>query len=770
MTGISGKRWLSGGHGIGAVVLLLAALVASATPPQPPVSLQLGTAGQSGSLNGASGKILLSLSVGALPEDKVSVATLAVAQEREPAAFKSARRATFKREFAARELQQQTRVEVPVEIDGPGHYEIDLSLRGRSNSGGFSDRLIRHVIVDADGSYRVLDGRQWTTLQRERREQRFREALTKDPTRPDRRLLNPVTAPVPTDIAARVTPSDVPAERQTGVRGTGPSPRQRQYSVDASSRAWAPEDPITVRGRLLFQDFDGTVRPLVNVSVNLWDDDVGLDEHLGSTVTDWSGNWSFSVNNDDGWGANGRDIYYSFKLENSRWRVQDCDGIDSTYEWESGSRDDLDDGVVVDFGSQTGSGSPKPMQIWNHFNQAWNHVSGTGAQDPGFVDSCFPYDATRWDRFWEEVDIEEQYNDGPDVVTHEYGHAVMYYAYDEESPSPGGSHNFDQCSQDPGLSWSEGWGTALALSLRPDGAFNWHQGDGGRAIEAFRSSCRTGERNEGWVAAALTDMLDSADDTNGGSENGGRNAHGDSNNGQRVPLSAMLRDTLWGSYHTDMLDFWYSLAGELNAPQSVGAREIMYYDWMSVPEPTSCVASRIVTVDTPERDTTLANLRTFRDKALKPFPGGRQLINLYYRNSPEIALILLKDKQLRERALTLVQYFARVGDALDQHAATERLFGRGEAVVPREVAQQARDLIAALGKGASAELARDLDSVAGALSSVEGRSLDDLAARVAQTKSDRAGTRGGSLQQSAHTPASREALKSEELRKALERR
>lgn len=763
------NRFFATGRQAGVAACLLAlAAAASATPPQPPAELQFRVDKDRGSIAGARGKITLNLGLGVAREAKVSSVAVTVAQERDPTSFKSARRATFKRELQGADLAQAT-LEIPVEVDGPGHYEIDVLLQGKSADGGFADRAIRHVVVETDGSYRVLDGRQWTTLRREQRERRFREALAKDPSRPDRRLLNEPALVVPAEVAARVRPLEIAPERQLSVRPTGPSPRQQQLSIDNSGKAWAAQDPITVRGRLMFADFDGAVRPLVNVTVSLWDDDLGLDEHLGSVATDWSGNWSFSVNNDDGWGANGRDLYFSFKLENSRWRVQDCDGIDSTYEWESASRDDLDDGIVVDFGTQTGSGSARPMQIWNHLNSAWNHVASVGSQDPGFVDTCFPYDATHWDPFWEEIDIEDQFADGPDVITHEYGHAVMYYAYDEESPSPGGPHNFDQCSQDAGLSWSEGWGTGLALSLRPDGEFNWHQGSSGRAIDGFRSSCRMGERNEGWVAAALTDMLDSANDTNGGTEDGGRNGHGDSNASQRVPLSTMLRDTLWGSYHTDMLDFWYSLAGETNAPQSVGAREIMFYDWMSVPEPTSCVASRITTLDVPERDRVLADLRTFRDKALKPFPGGRRLTNLYYRNSPELALILLKDQALRERALKLVQHFARVGDSLDNRAETERLFGQGQAVVPRDVAEEARALIAALGKSASPELGRDLDEVAAALSSVEGRSLLELEARVVQTKSDRQGTRGGSLRQSSHAPASREALKSEELLRALKK-
>ena len=47
-------------------------------------------------------------------------------------------------------------------------------------------------------------------------------------------------------------------------------------------------------------------RPLVNVSVNLYDEDTFGDEHLATTVTDWNGDWSFSVNNDDGFLQDGR--------------------------------------------------------------------------------------------------------------------------------------------------------------------------------------------------------------------------------------------------------------------------------------------------------------------------------------------------------------------------------------------------------------------------------------------------------------------------------
>jgi hypothetical protein len=338
------------------------------------------------------------------------------------------RRASQQRWKLTRENLSGRGIDLDVPIQGAGHYEIDARVRGGSEGKGYSSRSILHVLVDADGSYRVLTGRELAREARERREQRFKAQVAAEPGHPDIRLLNDAARAVPEDAVRRLRPQAVKADQQLEVRPSGPSELQRRYSVDNTATAWARKDPLTVRGRLLYLDFDGVWRPLVNVSVNLWDEDWDWDEHLGSVATDWNGNWSFSVNNNDGWGANGRDIYYTFKLANTRIRVEDCDGIDSTYEWHSSVREDVDDGTVIDFGSETGSTHIKTMQIWNHLNLAWNHASTAGGQDPGFVDSCYPYDSTHWDRFWEEIDIEEGYNDGPDVVTLEYAHAVMWYA------------------------------------------------------------------------------------------------------------------------------------------------------------------------------------------------------------------------------------------------------------------------------------------------------------------------------------------------------
>ena len=324
--------------------------------------------------------------------------------------------------------------------------------------------------------------------------------------------------------------------------------------------SWSGRDPITVQGRLTFVDFDGTWRPLVNVSVNLHDDDTFGDEHLGTTVTDWDGRWSFSVNNDDGVFQDGRDIYYRFHLANTRWEVRDGNGDE--YVWQSAVREDLDDGTVVDYGEETGSTDGNAMQVFATLNLGWNHIVVAGGQDPGFIAGRYPTTASQWLPGAERLEIETSDNDGPDTILHEYGHGLMHRAFSGTSISPGGSHGFGDDTQDAGLAYSEGWGTGFALSVCPDGMYNWHEGategagewptcaaqsDGGREIEAFADAGnRTGELNEGRVAAALGDFVDAPDDNNGGSEDLGRNGEQDGNSGSRVSLATIFRDTMWG--------------------------------------------------------------------------------------------------------------------------------------------------------------------------------------------------------------------------------
>src|SRR6266550_918939 len=126
------------------------------------------------------------------------------------------------------------------------------------------------------------------------REKAFRDEVGKNPKNHPIRLLFGDTASVPKTIRETVKSFDVPNEKRMIVRPEGPSDFLRKHSVDSTATSWSSRDNLTIRGRIIFQDFDGVWKPLVNVSVNIWDSDFLIDDHLGVVVTDWDGRWSFT--------------------------------------------------------------------------------------------------------------------------------------------------------------------------------------------------------------------------------------------------------------------------------------------------------------------------------------------------------------------------------------------------------------------------------------------------------------------------------------------
>lgn len=720
---------------LAAISILGAASAVFATPPTPPAQLQI--------------------------ENEAALSRLQVRE----GAFHVAVRVTRSREVSQlgirvrilttdplqpTEVSNQT-VQVPMDAPGEvlitipllkadGIYRVDIELtRVIDNREGVLDRKVFYQRIDGDRRELMLPEHLRSNEQR-LRGALFQKRLREYPSRPDVKLLAPGTASVPPKIAEGIKPlSDRP---QLVVRANGPSAAVRRHTVDSSNKAWGDVDPITVRGQLMYRDFEGTWRPLVNVSVNVYDDDTFGDEHLGTTTTDWNGNWSFSVNNDDGWLQNGRDIYYQFHLGNTRWDVHDDDGDD--YLWQSATRDDVSDGAVVDYGTETGSTDATAMQVFAIINLGWNHITASGGQDPGYIEVKHP--TAKTNHTAGVVNVTGGDNDGPDSILHEYGHALMYRAFGNTSISPGGSHGFDDDLQDPGLAYSEGWATGFMLSLCPDGAYNWHEGstegagewptctsqsDPGRAIELFSNGDnRVGERNEGRVAAAINDFRDSPNDANGNNENLGRNGESDANSSNRITLATIYRDSMWGFSHADFLDFWFTFAGNLSGASRTLADNIMQYNWMSLPVDISCVASKIVASQSAQSESLLAGLRAFRDQALKPTANGRRWIQVYYSHSPELAMLLIGDTQARHEALGVIEHFSRLGSSFTHRAEIEKLIDANQAVLPNNVSTSIESILGLLEQRSSPELRRELPALRQELATLRAISLKDLLYRA----------------------------------------
>lgn len=640
----------------------------------------------------------------------------------------------------------------------PGQYDLEIFILGQNQNNGFSDKQIWRLIITPDGQYQLVHPRDVVKLHVEQKERAFAEQLRKDPKNPDIRLLMDDTVKPPLSQGQTGT-FDIPESRKIQVLPGGPSERFKGYYQEHADQSWSSTDPITVKGRLWFQDVDGVWKPLVNAAVHLWDDDTFGDEHLGSVATDWDGRWSFSVNNDDGFLQDGRDLYYTFKLQNTRWKVGKCGG---DYEWKSSVHDDLNDGIVLNFGDETASTNINSLIVFNKLNLSWNHITTVGGQDPGFIEACFPGGGTFYDG---KVNVAAADFDG-DGVSHEYGHALMDKANGSD-PSPGGPHGFGDCNQNQALSWSEGWATGFMLSVFPDNRYNWHAGDTGQNLENFSSSCHLGETSEGRVAGSLLDFMDSANDNNGGSLNLGRNDVSDNNNGHTISLAKIFRDTLWGnSPNNNFLNFWYSLSGEVNSTQRSGGANITYFNWMSVLNPNACVATKVTTANLENPEPVLAGLRAFRDLVLKKFPQGREFINLYYHNSPEMAKLLLDNPANLNDALNVVQYFSNLGNTIGNNQRYKKAMAENQILIPENIKASSEALFSLFEQKGGDTLKQDITTIRKAYEQYGSLNLSQFQETVIREKNGQ-DINKIRLQQGQFTKESQQALRDPRLQKIL---
>ncbi len=725
----------------------------SATPPDRPVAIQLVAEDELPRMKGTEQAFNVVVKVRAQPDIKgVRIYTEVMRTE-----------ALVPRVIAKEEQRykldtvEQLEVRVP-RVKEKGIHKVEIAA-GDLN-GAIFDRVMLYQVVDDQGA-RLLTQKQWRGDRAKQRGQMFRKS------RSVRRLSGHLRTVSKQDLeGVNVAAGD---RRFVLVRADGNPGSDASHVQDHSQRAWSDRDPITVRGRIVYTDFEGTVRPLINAGIYLYDEDTFGDDFLGSTATDWNGEYSFSVNNDDGWLQNGRDIYIKLKLRNTRWRVHDGDD----YEWASDVREDLSEGSVVDFGTLTPEDDQEAAQVFAVINRGWNHISTVGSRDPGFVDVLYPGSG---DFFDGQVNISAASNRAPDIVIHEYGHFLMESAYPAGNVSPGGGHGFNDTTQDARLAWSEGWATGFMLSVCNDGQYNWDEGTtedpgewptcttqndaGGRQIERYSNSTnRIGEQQEGRVAAAILDFIDAANDDNGGTEDRGRNDRSDDNTPSRVSLSTIYNEVMWGSGHNNFLEFWRSLAGEVTGTLLSGASRIMQYNWMS--EPISieldCVASKIAVADSPDYGRLLNGLRAFRDEGLKPLEDGRRLMQLYYRHSPELAMLLLKDGEARKDAMQIVMHFSMIGEAARNHQKLKQLSAANQLFVPPAIASGAKRIFALIDREGSKELQGDATRVYRELDRFGSLTLSEAMELASQRKKAQANDPSMTVRQHELAPASRKA-------------
>jgi hypothetical protein len=151
---------------------------------------------------------------------------------------------------------------------------------------------------------------------------------------------------------------------------------------------------------------------------------------------------------------------------------------------------------------------------------------------------------------------------------------------------------------------------------------------------------------------------------------------------------------------------------------------------MSLPVEVSCVASKITASLAKDPESLLTGLRSFRDHALKPTAAGRRWIQSYYSNSPELAMILIREPTARRAALTVIEHFSRFGNALGEHKQLERLVAANQAVLPDEVAKAIETIGRAIDRRGTPELRREFAVLRDELNAMSGLAVGQQVQRA----------------------------------------
>jgi hypothetical protein len=225
---------------------------------------------------------------------------------------------------------------------------------------------------------------------------------------------------------------------------------------------------ITVRGTILFTDRNGTTHGAYGVQVEVWDDDLIIDDLLADDVVGSDGAYEFVIANDNSVLENGYDVYVKFRTVNEAVDVQDGG---NTYDNQSGISNNVSDGATLTRNftyANTGDGAAGSVHVGASYIAGYVKFQLNGGTALGQKPVNWPAGGAFYNG--SSINIRQGDRFDWDVLHHEYGHYVMD-AFNFEN-NPGGSHSSSSCATDvrPNkseglrLAWGESWPTYFAAS------------------------------------------------------------------------------------------------------------------------------------------------------------------------------------------------------------------------------------------------------------------------------------------------------------------
>jgi len=295
---------------------------------------------------------------------------------------------------------------------------------------------------------------------------------------------------------------------------------------------------ITVKGKVQWTDSEGKKHPLPLADVEIYDEDVILDDLITTTKTDAAGNYSVSFAFDDGIGAGNPDIYVKVYARSAVADLKPHTSSGKTYNLQSTTVDEVADGSTETI-NLTASGSSDGQTVFS-VHHALVVIGAYAGNIAGVMPSqiVVRFPTTKHTSLFDGTELHILQKDrwDWDVIHHEYGHYFM--RVHSIQSNPGGRHGFSDnlANTTPGtghpirgkdkgirLAWGEGWPTyfgtvgqavmgASSLGIKNVGDTRYTDTEDSSNNIDLETSNGVGEDNEVSVMAALWDLYDSAED------------------------------------------------------------------------------------------------------------------------------------------------------------------------------------------------------------------------------------------------------------------
>lgn len=352
-------------------------------------------------------------------------------------------------------------------------------------------------------------------------------------------------------------PEAVIIDKNAGETAPGKQPAKENGVHDELQGAAAAR--ITVSGRITYMDYDRSIVPIQNASVEIYDENTSfLDKLLRTAGTDANGFYSAQVSNAETGPFDGRtaDIYirvFAKTFDGGRGQIVIQDDvlgpIDDDWDVMSGQNNNVTQDIIKNLQignlSTINSNANKAFAVFDHVLESQEFYTYFGTRliggRPGelvaFYPETTPGDASYFNPYlpigrpyisYDTDRIKSNHTEIPSEIWHEYGHFAMWDVFNQHLPYALSDilellifgHNINETTSRV-IAWAEGWADFVAIGTRDkirnrqDAEYFFSNGSHLQMKNMDEMDPVTGIDNvEGRVAGAMYDLYDTEDDEN----------------------------------------------------------------------------------------------------------------------------------------------------------------------------------------------------------------------------------------------------------------